>query len=232
MISRRNVLELETRRNIYNFILNNPGLYERKIGRETCISYGTLKYHLDFLKKRNLLIVESTGRYNNYFVKETVGRIDKKILSLIQKDIYHKIILYLMMNINHTRDQIIIDLDLNMHSNTMTYHLKKLVDMDIIEISPVENGIINNIHGSPITEYSVVSNEKLYRLKDPNHIYDLILAYQDKEKEDSQIQLLLEIAEYRDKYGYKERNRHQLFSDKVDSLFEIIYEVFPHPYHA
>lgn len=234
MISKENILELETRRNIYNYVLNNPGLHFRELERKMNISDGTLKYHLDFLQKRNFLISESTGRYNSYFVKEKVGRKDKKILGLLQKDMYHSIILSLFISCNSTRNRIISELDLDIHPNTMAYHLEKLVSMDIIEIVPVKDGIIIGVENNfpPVTEYSVVSNEKLYRLKDPQRIYDLLMIYRDELEEDSLIHFVFELMEYREKFGYPERGRIRTRPEKVDLIFDLLHEVFPHPYYV
>lgn len=234
MISTKDILELETRRNIYNFILNNPGLYERKICREIGMSYATLKYHLSVLKKRDLITSVSTGRYHNYFAKERVDRKDKKVLSLLKKDTYRTIILGLFITINSTRSRLIQELDLEIHPNTLTYHLKKLEKMDVIEISPVEDGIIIGVeHNLPkIIEYSVVSNEKLYRLKDPQQIYDLLVVYRDDLEQDLLMHFIFELMEYREEYGYNERVRIRTRKEKVDSMLELIYEIFPHPYHC
>jgi predicted transcriptional regulator len=51
MISREEILKLETRRKIYKIILENPGLHLREILRRTKLSYGVLSYHLKYLKK-------------------------------------------------------------------------------------------------------------------------------------------------------------------------------------
>lgn len=45
-------LALETRRKIYNLILNYPGLHEREIARKLNLSLSTLDYHLHYLEKR------------------------------------------------------------------------------------------------------------------------------------------------------------------------------------
>jgi DNA-binding transcriptional ArsR family regulator len=176
----------------------------------------------------------STGRYRNYFVKEKVGRNDKKVLSFLQKDMYHKIILSLFISINCTRSRLIEELDLDIHPNTMAYHLKKLVSMDIIEISPVKDGIIIGVENNfpPIVEYSVISNEKLYRLKDPQYIYDLLIIYRDELEEDSLIYFIFELMEYREKFGYSDRGYIRSRPEKVDLMINKLYEVFPHPYHV
>ncbi|MCK4365849.1 MAG: winged helix-turn-helix transcriptional regulator [Thermoplasmatales archaeon] len=48
MISNENILELETRRQIYNIILENPGLHLRELSRRTNLSFGGLRHHLNY----------------------------------------------------------------------------------------------------------------------------------------------------------------------------------------
>jgi predicted transcriptional regulator len=60
--------EIETKRRIYNFILKNPGLHMRELSRKMNIPYSTLKYHLYYLKNRELIIVRPSGKYYRFFV--------------------------------------------------------------------------------------------------------------------------------------------------------------------
>jgi len=59
MISNKNILELELRRNIYDFILKNPGFHLRGLSRKLKIPKSTLLHHLKILKKRELIIMNS-----------------------------------------------------------------------------------------------------------------------------------------------------------------------------
>ena len=45
------IIKLKTRKLIYNYISNHPGLYFRELSRELKIPKSTLDYHLTFLKK-------------------------------------------------------------------------------------------------------------------------------------------------------------------------------------
>ena len=58
-----NILELETRRKIYDFIQKFPGLHVREISRRLEIPFSTLQYHLRFLEKRELVKAKDDGKY-------------------------------------------------------------------------------------------------------------------------------------------------------------------------
>ena len=51
MISKKNILKLEIRRKIYDFVDKNPGLHVREISRRMDIPINTLIYHIKYLKK-------------------------------------------------------------------------------------------------------------------------------------------------------------------------------------
>ena len=234
MISNQNILELETRRRIYNLILQFPGLHIREISRKLKIPKTTLKYHLDFLKKRDLLVSVAAGKYLNYFVKEKIGRNDKKIISLLRKDTTCKIILCLLTRLVSSQAEI--SRDLEKHSNTIAPYLKKLLKFNIIEPASVKNRLVKRIGVPGDIEYLYVSNEKLYQLKDPLKIYDLIMVYKDELNADD-IEALIKVLylrprEYLNQNGKPPRKRRCSDQKNVDSILEIVLEIFPHPYHV
>ena len=120
---KKDILELETRRKIYNTILNNPGLHIRKIQRQINIPYTSLKYHLNFLVKRNLISIEEYRNYTRYFIKNNFGNLHKKIISLLRQKTTNDIMIYLLVNICASR----IELSklLNKDDATVLFHLKK-----------------------------------------------------------------------------------------------------------
>jgi predicted transcriptional regulator len=53
--AKEKVLENEHRREIYNFVKENPGLHMRELQRKLEIPLSTLEYHLDYRKRCYLL---------------------------------------------------------------------------------------------------------------------------------------------------------------------------------
>ena len=96
MISKEDILKLETRRNIYDFILKNPGLHLREISRRANIPLGSLNYHLNFLNKNELIVTKYDPRYLRYYVKQTVGKKDKEIINLLRQEIPLRIVILLL----------------------------------------------------------------------------------------------------------------------------------------
>ena len=72
------ILELELRNKIFIFIQEYPGSHLREIERITKIPYSTLKYHLNYLNKHNL-IIEKQEKGNNKYYSKTIKSEDINI---------------------------------------------------------------------------------------------------------------------------------------------------------
>ena len=112
---------------------------------------------------------------------------------------------------------------------TIVYHLKRLKELDIIEIAPVMNGLTLRHKKQHFIERSPVGREVLIRLKDPHSIYEAFINYQDRLMDDKNIKLLLYVIETLSKNPPKKLiNSGQAFTEAEKAIFEI----FPHPYHV
>ena len=95
LMQMKDVLELESRRKIYNYILNYPGLHIRELSRRLKTPKTTMQYHLNYLKKRELVIEKNVDNKVCYYVNNSICVKDKKLFSLMRKEITRKIILIL-----------------------------------------------------------------------------------------------------------------------------------------
>ena len=119
-------LELETRQEIYNFILKNPGLHLNELSRKLSIPISTINYHLNYLKKLDVLIAKPNGKYVRYYIARKIGEKDKKIISLLRQDIPFKIVMFLLLYPNSSQTEI--SKHLRRHSTTISFHLEKLIN--------------------------------------------------------------------------------------------------------
>jgi len=157
MVERKGI-ELENRREIYNFISKHPGLHLSELSRKLNISKSTISYHLNYLQKLGLIVTKSEGRYVRFYIANKVGEIDKKLLSLLRQDVPYRIVIFLLLNPDSS--QIKISKYLKRHPTTVSFHLSKLADLDIIETIPN-------------------CNEIRYNIKNPQYIYELLTKYED-----------------------------------------------------
>jgi len=231
MISNEKTLELETRRQIYNVILKNPGLHLRELSRRIYISYGNFIHHLNFLTKQDFIVTKSDRRYTRYYVSKKVGREEKELLNILRQDIPRKIVLLLLSfgPPEHYKDYPDhSEHDPSLHTNL---HSKK------------ELAVLSKYWGSP---YEELFNLKKHRTTIDFHLKKLVDAnivektqngreIKYKIKEDLTIVLFL--------IKYKKTLSDPLVDQWLEWLnrsveiikdrpLDVIWEIFPHPYHA
>jgi DNA-binding MarR family transcriptional regulator len=84
--------------------------------------------------------MKTKGIYKYAYASHKLGVQDKEILELLRQKIPCRILLHFFFVASCS--QIELSKELNLHPSTVSYHLKKMVEMGIIEEAPVENGII------------------------------------------------------------------------------------------
>lgn len=226
MIDPGKILDLTIRRKIYNFILKYPGLHLREISRKMDISYSTLKYHLNFLEKRELINKKSERRYNKYYVSCKIGRNEKKILGILQESTPRHIIFFLLVGITSHQNEI--SKYLEKHPTTIEFHLKKLLDLDIVETVNPDDGLIIRGFEPGIIVCESKSNKKIYILKDPWKIYNLLVTYEGSLIDDVTSDFILDFVEEMLFDGIPATIDRR--KDAIDRVLDMFFEVFPPPY--
>jgi DNA-binding transcriptional ArsR family regulator len=93
---------------------------------------------------------------------------------------------------------------LNKKQATLSYHFKKLKELEIIHTIPK-------------------GNETLYGLKNPEEIYDILITNKESIFNENTSLLIDYIISKKDKYD----------EDKIlELILHIIFDIFPHPYHV
>jgi DNA-binding MarR family transcriptional regulator len=95
---KKEAIEFQTRKHIYNTISKHPGLHIRELSRRTDIPFSTMKYHLSYLQKKEFINSRKEEGHTRFYVIEKVNDKHNKILSMLRGEISNKIILYLLFN--------------------------------------------------------------------------------------------------------------------------------------
>lgn len=127
-------LDLQTRREIYNFISKQPGLHLNELSKKMNIPEDSINYHLKYLKKLGVLIEKHDDGHVRYYIVRKISEREREILDLLKQDIPFKIIMFLMMNPESSWMNV--SRYLRRHPKTISFHLKKLIGSDIIETIP------------------------------------------------------------------------------------------------
>jgi len=228
------IFELESRQCLYTYIKNNPGLHLRELSRRLHISYHNLRYHVNYLKKLNLIAIKSDNSYSRLYVTNKIGLYDQKILNIIRQKIPRYIILVLHMWIALTEKEL--SEYLEKHPTTIEYHLKKLLRRDVIEVAPVKYGFTLTNIPNKILERSPIHNEILYRLKDPYLIDKLLISYKKSLFKDKIFKDLMQHTDrvnnlYVEDRRYIKVKNFKTINHYEDKLLEMLSDIFPHPYH-
>jgi len=121
-----NIQGIETRQQIYEFITKFPGTHFREIQRNLNLPVGTLQYHVNHLKRDQLIIAKKDGEYVRFYAIGLVTESEKSILSLLrQKPIRHIVILLLTKErVNHKQ----ISNELKLSPATTSWYLNKMLE--------------------------------------------------------------------------------------------------------
>jgi len=233
MEKRKDILKLEKRREIYNFITKYPGLHMREISRRMNIPLGSLKYHLNYLKKRDIILYINNQGYKRYYVRQNIGRKEKEILNILRQEIPKRIVLLLLIPGPGDR-----------YKNKKTkqkakekpnppciYSKKELVDLTkywhgpkgkLFHLPIHETTIdfhLQKLLDAEIIEKVRVGREIKYKLKYAIGTIEFLVTY-NAELSDKAVDLWLSWLNFFKKSEY------------IDEMFNYVFEIFPHPYHA
>jgi len=225
---KRDVLSLEMRRMIYNLILKHPGLHIRGIQRRVNMPYTSLKYHLDYLVKRDLIVSKTYRRYQRYFIKDFMDCESKKIISLLREKTTNEIIIFLLVNVCSSRNEL--SKELGKDTATVSFHLNKLSESGLIKKAIINDTGVFFSKSKRVYDRKPVGNEILFILANSPLIYDALIAYQDSLSEIDNIEHILNYFNYMISDGVPKKLKNYMSS--LDSAIEVLYDVFPHPYYG
>jgi len=175
MRKKEQLLSYKTRREIYAFIDINPGLNLRELSRKMNIPRSTIRYHLKHFKKHGIIEIKSEGQYKKIYSINKVGNYDKQILSLLRQRIPCQIFLYFLFNLIISKKDISVELEIS--PTTTNYHIKKFLDMDIIEeVSSVKGRLLpynRDGYKDIFFKRKPIGREIFYRRKNQKIIDDL-----------------------------------------------------------
>lgn len=240
MISKEKILQFDTRKKIYNFIKNNPGLHIREVQRKTKIPLSTLSYHFNYLEKQNLIIGKLENKYKRYVVADKFSKIENDILILLRQEVPRNILVYMFFY--HVFSQSELSKALEKNPTTIEFHLKKLMKLGLIKKLEKNESFDEWLL---VTDRKRVKSEVLYIYKSReiiNSIYPMLIickeSYSDRELIEN---ILVNFDESVDKIHIRKTKRKLPWllyrrvnnpNLAIDSAINLLYEACPHPYHV
>jgi len=232
-MNKSEILNLETRRILYNCIIDNPGLNIREISRRLKMKYYNVVYHINYLKKLGMISIKSDDFFSRVYPKNIVGKNEKEILNIIRrKTIRHMLLFFWYMPVLTQQE---LSFHLDKHPSTIKTHIDNLMKLDIIEIAPVKNGIaLTKIPSGRNVERMPKKNEVLYRVKNPGLVKKLFITYRKSFFKDKYFKIAFKHIYMADHYNREEKLKMNIksFDWWIDFGEKWLYDIFPHPYHA
>ena len=123
------ILENERRREIYDFLVSNPGFHMRELQRRLKLPLTSLEYHLDYMVRKNILTRDKKGRFTRFYAK-ILDKKDEEIISILRQRKLREIVLLMIAKEKSTCH----DLQeiMNIPSSTLSYYLKQLTDHGLV----------------------------------------------------------------------------------------------------
>jgi predicted transcriptional regulator len=126
------VLNLENRRKIYEFVSQHPGTHMREMERELSMPVGLLSYHLDYMAKRGVLKVEDDGYRKSYFPSDRFHLHDRRMLAMLRQPVPRKIVMHILIQGPTTFNQLLIVM--GCAKSTLSYHLGRMVRRGVLGV--------------------------------------------------------------------------------------------------
>lgn len=229
MISRDNILEIKSRRDIYQYISKYPGTHMSEISQKLNISRSALRYHLRYLTKYNLINYKIDRKFKRYYTVNIIGTKDQELLGLLRQEIPFKIIMLFFVPGLCSKNELAKELKL--HPTTVDFHIQKFIELGIIAPAFGKSGkyIVPEKH-MPTVLKQPTGREVFYTWKDNDtlrRLYYLLIAHKDNLIDPGLINAYYEFAE---DWGLKKYKKHFTFDKTLDNVIEVFEEMCPVPF--
>jgi predicted transcriptional regulator len=133
------LLELETRRDIYDLVRTEPGLHMRELQRRLDLSIALTEYHLRQLEDSGLVVSITEEGYKRFYPTtgvdggelRSLGGDERRMLGLFRQSIPLRIALFLLNDEPATNSQIADSLGVS--RSRLSFHLNKMLRQSVIK---------------------------------------------------------------------------------------------------
>ena len=220
----KKILNQHTRIIIYNYIAENPGLHIRKLSRNLKISKNNLEYHLDCLKKNDIIIIKKEKGYSRVYITKKIGLNEKEVIKFLRNDTTRKILVCILWRFGCSLKEL--SEHLEKPPSSIFFHLKKLIENDILEPAIIKDGGIYDEVNKNLFGRHITGRETFYVLKDYDLVYHTASKYKYELLDEKSIDAL-----FLREVPTDERNvRIKDFDDIVDFIAEELNKIIPMPF--
>jgi DNA-binding transcriptional ArsR family regulator len=131
-LTRSEILENDTRKQIYEAIQEEPGINLRGLADEVDVAWGTLLHHLKKLEDAHLVKSERYGKYRRFFQNgSTYSEEEQERLAALSTPSTARVAEYILENPGANQSEI--GDEIGVTASTILFHVKRLKEVDLIE---------------------------------------------------------------------------------------------------
>lgn len=145
IVDHSNAAGVLKRKHIYAFIKASPGTCISGIANNMGLNRGTLRHHLKILQAENLVETHNDHGKVHYFQNNsTYEEKEKLILSALQNEMTRRIVSKILVKECNTNTDLARTTGIS--KGTVTWHIKQLKKLDLIEENPAGRSTMYNIN--------------------------------------------------------------------------------------
>jgi predicted transcriptional regulator len=123
-------LELESRRRIFQHVVDDPGIHVRGLQEALEYAKGTVQYHLRWLEAEGLVTAESDGQYTRYYPDAEFDSADRQVMNALRRTYARRIVAHLAAEGPLTTAELADRLE--KARSTVSWHLSKLTEAALV----------------------------------------------------------------------------------------------------
>lgn len=179
----RMVLPQTTLSKVYDCIKTHPGIHLRKIGRELGLATGNVQYHLYKLENEGRVNSVRRGLYKLYYPSDLFGDAQRKILGVLSQETAREVLLNMIQNPNTSQDELALILQVS--QPTISWHIKRLVELGIVQKRQKGRSVAYHVLGSTAEILIFIENyHPSVWEKWSSRLADMVLALSGDEEEE------------------------------------------------
>jgi predicted transcriptional regulator len=123
-------LELASRRAIYQYVADNPGVHFRTLLDALDYAQGTLQYQLHWLADEDLIEVSDDGKFTRYYPAAEFDEADQTVMNALRREYSRRILAHLLADGPLSTTEL--STRLEKAQSTVSWHLSNLADADLV----------------------------------------------------------------------------------------------------
>ena len=122
--------ELETRKRVYDLVVQNPGVHLREIERRSNLPLGVVRYHLDRLQREELIYAQEDRYFKRFYPKDKIPSVQKETFEVLRQASLRRIVLHLLNSPGSTHQNLMNTLQLP--ASTLSTYLSILLKKNVV----------------------------------------------------------------------------------------------------